>query len=350
LTERTYYNRKAIPTLNFPTAYSDTVIVNIDPAPTANAGNDTALCHNTAYHVQNADTSESSGVTWEILVGNGTLNNVNIIDPEYTPDPLNEVDTVQLVLHALGNGACIESTDTVKIIYASEFNVTIGKSTPFLIDSTSTHIDVALKVSNHHFVALLGFYLVSPLDSIVELKRICNLIGTSNLRDISCEFYNDSLSLPIVSPCHMTSGRYRFEDDWKRKLHGQDPANGNWRIMITDTLSLGSTGTLDSAVIRFIDNNSNSQLETVVYQDTSINLNINGYPGGHTDPPAITEYNLSITGLATLCYNTCDANVIATAIGGMPPYVSYVWSRDRDFSTVYVDNDTADLCSGKYYL
>ena len=51
LTEVTYYNRKAISTLGYGTAYSDTIMMTIQSEPTAYAGKDTTLCYGTPYQI-----------------------------------------------------------------------------------------------------------------------------------------------------------------------------------------------------------------------------------------------------------------------------------------------------------
>ena len=354
LTEITYYNRKAISTLGFGTAYSDTIVMTIQPEPIANAGEDITLCYGESYQIPDADTTNASSVYWEILTGNGTFNPVlaNTIDPEYIPDATDGGTIVELVLHAVGIGPCGESTDTIRLNYLNELLVAIGKPSPFPIDSTSTEIDVYFKISNHRYASLLGLYLVSPLDSIVELKPYCTNIGSiTPTQNLTVEFNNDPLGtsgLSEISACAPIDGQYLFSGDWKKKLHGQDPANGSWRVMIKDTLNFGAPGILEEATITFSDFNYEGTYESVLYADSSINLGINGHPG--SGPATITEYALPITGLTTSCFGVCDATAVATASGGQAPYLTYEWSTSSDFSSIYATGDTVDLCAGKFYV
>ena len=352
LTDTTYYNRKAISDLGFGTAYSDTITILIQPEPMANAGSDTTLCYGSIYQIQDADTSLSSGVTWEIFSGNGSFDNNTIIDPTYTPDASDEGTIVELVLHASGIGPCGENTDTVRLTYLNELLASIGKPTPYLIDSASTHIDVYVKISSHRYIGDLGIYLVSPLDSVVELKTYC--VGfLSATEDITLRFYNDpldtsALANATVSDCSPVSGRYEFVGDWKKKLHNQDPANGAWRIRLSDHRNItGSDGFLDEATITFGDLNGGGTFESILYADSTINLPITE---GTPADPEITEYTLPITGLTVSCFGECDAQAVGSATGGLSPYLLYEWSTSIDFSTIYATGTNVTLCAGKYYL
>jgi gliding motility-associated-like protein len=351
LTEITYYNRKAISDLGFGTAYSDTLTITIEPEPIALSGADATLCYGDSYHITDADTTNSDGVTWEIFTGSGSLDNINIIDPTYTPVALDGGTIVELVLHASGNASCLDATDTIRLTYLSELLVAIGKPTPFLIDSTSTDIDVYFTLSKHNWIGGLGLFLVSPLDSVVELKPYCTGLPSA-LDTITIEFYNDptgASGLPTVSVCSPTSGQYVFSGDWKKKLHGQDPSNGSWRVRIGDNRNFSDfDGELNEATITFSDFNASAVYESVLYADSSINMIINESPGGGVI--AITEYALPITGLTTSCFGVCDATAVATASGGLPPYVLYEWSNSLDFSTPFAVGDTVDLCAGIFYV
>ncbi|MFP4025745.1 MAG: gliding motility-associated C-terminal domain-containing protein, partial [Thiohalospira sp.] len=358
LTETTYYNRKAISDLGFGTAYSDTISITITPAPTVYAGEDTTLCYGTPYYIQDADSTNSFGIDWS-TEGDGDFDDNSIIDPIYTPGPEDLLNGyVDLVITSFGNTPCNDVSDTVRINYLPELLASIGKPTPFLIDSTisgtPTHIEIYVKISDHDYVANLGVYLISPLDSIVELKPYCAGFPQGAWpSDAVYKFYNDPLdtsttALGVIDECIASSGTYEFSGDWKKKLHGQDPANGAWRIRIVDSRNWGDPGIIEEAVIKFSDINYSGVFENVLYADSLVNLNINGYGG--TGSYTITDYALPITGLTTSCYGICDATAVGTATGGQPPYVSYEWSDVPDFSNIIATTDTVDLCAGTFYL
>ncbi|HAF30376.1 MAG TPA: hypothetical protein DCG75_15145 [Bacteroidales bacterium] len=354
LTEVTYYNRKAISDLTFGTAYSDTITITIQPEPTAFAGKDTTLCYGSPYQILDADTTNCDGVSWEILTGNGVISlpDVTKIDPVYTPAASDGGTTVELVLHASGKGLCGEATDTMRITYPSELLVSIGKPTPFYIDSTSTHINVYFKIESHRYIGDLGLYLVSPLDSVVELKTYCTGL-LSAAQNITTRFYNDPYDTSTVytgtiSACTPLSGNYKFLGDWKKKLHGQDPANGAWRVRIGDNRNIsGSDGFLREATVIFSDTNMVGIFESILLADSSINITINESPGG--GDTVYTDRVLPITGLTTSCFDACDAAAVSTASGGIGPY-TYAWNTSLDFTTPLFVQDSVYLCPGKYYV
>ncbi|NOQ25940.1 MAG: T9SS type B sorting domain-containing protein [Bacteroidales bacterium] len=335
---------------------TDNITVKVTDSPTAFAGKDTTLCYDTPYQIQDADTLNSDGVTWEILTGNGSIIPADLtkIDPVYTPNASDGGAIVELVLHASGKGTCADATDTIRITYLSELLVAIGKSSPFLIDSTSTHINVYMKISLHRWLGDLALYLVSPLDSVVELKTSC--LGILSPTDsLTARFYNDPMDSSTVYAstiiaCNPDDGYYKFLGDWKKKLHGQDPSNGSWRVRIGDDRNIsGSDGFLNEATITFSDTNSVNIFESVLYADSTINLAINESPGGGVQ--VFTDYALPITGLTTSCFGSCDAKAIATASGGQGPDYTYKWSYDRNFTLPLFDvNDTVNLCEGKVYV
>ena len=354
LTETTYYTRRAISDLGFGTANSDTVTITITPAPTVFAGEDTTLCYGDEYHILDADTSNTSAIEWSTVDGDGSFDNEYIIDPIYTPGSNDLLKGfVDLVLTSYNNTPCNDVTDTMRINYLPELLVTIGKPSPFYIDSTSTHIDVYFDIEDHRFIGDLALYLVSPLDSVVQLKTYCEGLPLA-LNDLEANFYNDPLDTSAladitINACNPISARYEFLGDWKKKLHGQDPANGAWRVRIGDNRNItGSDGFLKEARLKFTDFNNKGILESIIYVDSTINFPINESTGGGNI--AYTDLNLSLTGLTTSCYGLCDATAVGTASGGQPPYVSYEWSDVPDFSNIIATTDTVDLCAGTFYL
>ncbi|MGE0089599.1 MAG: gliding motility-associated C-terminal domain-containing protein [Bacteroidales bacterium] len=331
---------------------SDNMTLTIIPAPDAYAGADTLLCYGEPYLVLDATQSNGSGFSWTSIGGDGTWINQTTISPTYTPgngDLLKGY--VDLVLTVIGNSPCANTTDTIRINYLPELRAAIGKPSPYLIDSTSTHISVYVKISGHRYIGNLGIFLVSPLDSVVELKSYCTAPLPPNRQDATFVFYNDPLDTSAIVPintCTAPTGRYQFSGVWKKKLHDQDPANGSWRIRIGNNRNWGQNGLIEEATITFSDFNKENIFESILYADSSVNLNINPFTGGI---PSITEFALPITGITTSCFDVCDGTAIVTASGGQPPYVSYEWSTDLGFTNIIATTDTVKtLCVGDYYV
>lgn len=332
---------------------TDEVTINFTEAPTVFAGADTLVCYGTPYKVPDADTTNAVSISWSTL-GDGSFDFINIINPTYTPGT-SDLSTgyVDLVLTASSsNPLCVDQTDIVRINYLPELVATIGKPSPYFIDSTSTHIDVYIKISNFDYLAYLGIYLISPSDTIIELKPYCEAIPPGNFTDgATLNFYNDPLdttSLVAMSACNPASGSYKFSGSWAQ-LHGQDPANGLWRVAVVNNFNVGDVdGLIEEAAISFRDYNNNAEFEQVLYADSSLNVTIIEWDG--SGDFEMTQAVPSITGITTSCFGSCDAAIVATGYGGLPPYISFEWSTTDDFSSVFANTDTVEVCAGTYYL
>jgi gliding motility-associated-like protein len=338
---------------------NDNMTLTINISASAYAGADTLLCYGSDYLVPDADTLNCSGVTWTTDGGDGTYDNNTLINPTYTPGPGDLINGyAKLVISAAGYAPCGSTTDTVLVTYLPELVLSIGKPSPFTIDATTvgskTHIDVYTKIEGHDFTKTIAVSLVAPDNSVVELKPACaTVFGPSWLSDATYKFYNDAedtSTVVVIDECAAADGRYEFSGDWKADLEGQDPANGSWRVRITDTWAWGNPGELKEATIAFSDYNDISGVfETVLYADSSINLPINDKVGAGAD--VNTDFELPITGLSASCFGFCDATAIATATGGEGSY-SFEWSTTIDFNPgdIFETNDTVDLCAGTYYV
>ncbi|MGI6343075.1 MAG: PKD domain-containing protein [Bacteroidales bacterium] len=94
-----------------PAPESMQIIVN--PLPTAYAGVDTAICANDTYTINDADTTNSIGVTWTTS-GTGSFNNVNILNPTYTPSAADTArGSVILTITAKGKTPCQSATSSL---------------------------------------------------------------------------------------------------------------------------------------------------------------------------------------------------------------------------------------------
>ena len=332
---------------------TDLVTIEFSQEPIVFAGIDTLVCYGSPYHVIDADTSFAVSIVWSTL-GDGTFDDPTIIDPTYSPGNSDISEGyVDLVLTASSsNPLCSDQTDVIRINYLQELIASIGKPSPYFIDSTSTEIDVYIKISNFDYMAYLGVYMISPSDSIVELKPYCTIIPPGNFSSgATLNFFNDPLGispLTTMSSCSPASGDYKFSGNWK-KLHGQDPSNGIWRVAVVNNFNVGDVdGLIEEAAISFKDLNKDLLLEQVLYADSSLNITITEWDG--SGEFEMTQAIPSITGISTSCFGTCDATVVASGYGGQSPYVSFEWSTTSDFSNIFALTDTVDVCAGTFYL
>ncbi|PJB58214.1 MAG: hypothetical protein CO098_09815, partial [Bacteroidetes bacterium CG_4_9_14_3_um_filter_41_19] len=65
----------------------DQMTLNIDPAPTAFAGNDDNLCLGGSYSLSDATTNHSNSRLWTNNGGDGTFDDATTLNPNYTPGP-----------------------------------------------------------------------------------------------------------------------------------------------------------------------------------------------------------------------------------------------------------------------
>ncbi len=107
-------------------AVSDIVQVNINPAPTANAGNDQVLCGNNADVSLNGAITLASGAIWSGGLGTFTPNNTSLITT-YTPTAQEITNgSVTLTLTTTGNDNCLPVSDDVIITFTDAPLVNAG--------------------------------------------------------------------------------------------------------------------------------------------------------------------------------------------------------------------------------
>ncbi len=98
---------------------SDNLIVTINQLPTVNAGTDITVCEtNTTVSLKGSVGGTASSGKWSTL-GTGTFNNVNIINPIYTPSTVDKNrGFVDLILNTNDPaGPCVATADTVRIVF-----------------------------------------------------------------------------------------------------------------------------------------------------------------------------------------------------------------------------------------
>ncbi|MGI6342001.1 MAG: PKD domain-containing protein [Bacteroidales bacterium] len=89
----------------------------VHPLPTAFAGNDTTICANDTYTINDSDTTSSSGVIWT-TDGTGSFDDINILNPTYTPSPADTVSgSVTLTIVAYGKTPCQNDTNSMTLTF-----------------------------------------------------------------------------------------------------------------------------------------------------------------------------------------------------------------------------------------
>jgi PKD repeat protein len=95
----------------------DTMNIYIEHLPEVYAGSDVTICQNEQYQINDAIVNFTSDILWTIINGYGVLDNIDIINPTYTPSPEDAGSVVTLSLCALGTGECYNEVicDTINI-------------------------------------------------------------------------------------------------------------------------------------------------------------------------------------------------------------------------------------------
>ncbi|MBN2482039.1 MAG: gliding motility-associated C-terminal domain-containing protein, partial [Bacteroidales bacterium] len=334
------------------TVYSNVITITVDLPPIANAGPDDTICYNTsAYQISFASAENSLIYQWSTPDGAGYLDRDDIIDPVYNTGVadlnVGKGSSVHIVLSAEGLGACSgkTATDTMVLTIAPELVASVGAPTPFHI-GPDTKIEIQIRIEDRYILNDLGFYLVSPDDSIVILKQSDSPLSYCNWSsNVDIAFRNipePADTIRSCSPAGDLTGTFKATGDWT-KLYGQDPANGVWKIVILDYADFPvqpTEGTLTHASISFTDLNIEGEEVTLFHDMAGSVIDVNNAENAGI---AIETAYIVTLGLRTNCYETCDATAIVTPVGGIGPY-QIEWSDGLGTSSI------VQLCSGTYYV
>ena len=259
----------------------------------------------------------------------------------FSIDTVTDADTGRF--RCIVTGLCgIATTDTVTLSI-NHMAVSVGKPTPFLIDTATTEINVSVTIVNRIVRNDLDIVLVAPDSSEIMLKMNQGICEFSPDRAFIVTFSNlNTNSMDICTAPDTITGTYGADGSWGA-LHNQDPANGEWKIRLYDHFSFGASidGYLKQASISFYDTNFNNNPETVKYNSGSINIGITNQQGSGGTP---TDYAVPI-GLQSSCAGLVDARAIVTVAGGISPF-SYAWSSIPP--VVIPDTNSYDLGAGTY--
>ncbi|MBN2762401.1 MAG: gliding motility-associated C-terminal domain-containing protein, partial [Bacteroidales bacterium] len=224
---------------------------------------------------------------------------------------------------------------------------TIGTPAPFLIDSTSTIINVGVKVTDRFLLFDLGFSLVAPDGTEVILKGplsfpcVFNPFGNGVDVTFTTELNReDGDTIDYCWPVKVITGTYAATGDWD-VLHGKDPANGAWQIRVYDADKSvpDPDGFIKLTSLSFTDEDINGDTVSVQYHSGDINIEILNPISGELRP---NSYIVPIR-LMTSCWDSEDARALVTVQGGIAPY-TYEWTGP----TVVPNSDDVLLGAGTY--
>ncbi|MEQ8518475.1 MAG: gliding motility-associated C-terminal domain-containing protein [Cytophagales bacterium] len=192
----------------------DTVILNLSPPPSADAGTPQTVCADTSGIQLNGIINDALGGVWS-STGTGTFNPNNTdLNAIYVPSQADTAaGTVSLVLTTSGNGACPASIDTVEITITPAPTVDAG---PAIVCSNNpiTNINGQITVATGGIwtssgdgtfgdsLALSTNYTVGPND-IINGTVVLTLTSTGNG---DCNIYSDNLTLNVANAPEAIAG------------------------------------------------------------------------------------------------------------------------------------------------
>ena len=131
-------------------ADTNSMMLMIFTAPSANAGGNASVCKGQSYTLANASAVAFNQLHWSTK-GDGTFSNQAILKPVYTPGPQDILGgSVKLLLYATGSNACPQATDSLILSVHSLPLVDIGKDT-----AACANTAVVLNATNPNATAYL---------------------------------------------------------------------------------------------------------------------------------------------------------------------------------------------------
>jgi len=317
------------------TLTSLTAVLTVDPATAVLfSGNDTLVCEGGTvdFHIT-ANGLGAISYQWQWLYGGSWIDITDAGDITGTATPDLRIQNVEIadtgLYRCFVSSACGSAYSDPVRLDVNHIVATIGTPAPFLIDSTSTIINVGVQVTDRMLYWDLGFSLVAPDGTEVMLKAprpfLCVVPPFNNAVNAIFTTEIDKSTGDTIDWCVSTkliTGTFAATGDWN-VLHGMDPANGAWQVRVYDSYNASALfdGYLKLATLSFTDENANGDTVTISYNSGPINEEILNPIVGEL---RATSYVVPIR-LMTSCFNTNDARALVTVQGGIAPY-TYQWT------------------------
>ncbi len=315
------------------------------------AGKNDSICHNDNLVITDATVSNYSSLLWTTS-GDGTFSNDTILNPVYFPGTNDRLTGSAVLTLTASSLTCPSVFSTKTLTITPLLLATIGSLTPYHIGA-GTIITVGIDVINRQELSSLGFSLVAPDGTVVVLNTntfSCFSFGSTADVVFTTKLPSTQTYNMCVAPYfgNNLSGTFGATGDWTQ-LYGKDPANGAWRVEVTDCDNGFLPGNIANAFIEFKDVDSHGDSVTVSYDSGNINNPINQSDDAFTCAP--TDYIVPI-GLKTKCANCgpgSGATAVLTKAGGTAPYSKGLWYNKLAPATVVATGDTVELCAGNYF-
>ncbi len=331
------------------TLVSNTAVLIVYPATRANIiDNDTIVCKESNVELNVAATGYGSlTYQWQRRYYGSWMDMVDDARISGSTTPVLTINVADLpdsgLYRVLVQGGCGPAFSDTMRLDINSLIATIGTPAPFMINSTTTFIEVGVTIENHFLKHDLGFALVAPDGTEVMLKAPGDYCVPNHPVDVDVKFNTEADPADTIDYCtpgSLVTGTFAATGNWD-VLHGMDPSNGAWEVRIYDAENANGDvydGVITSATLTFIDLDSNGDTAVVDYNSGPITTSIINPLSGELRP---TPFVVPIR-LMTTCFNTEDAHAIVTVEGGIPPF-TYDWTGPTT-----VSGDDAMLGKGTY--
>jgi gliding motility-associated-like protein len=171
---------------------TDNMVLTIQPATYANAGENSPICNDVPYTVEDASATGYTAILWSHN-GQGTLTDETTLTPTYTP-AANETGVVTLTLTVTGIEPCGNATATVELTLQPAL---IANAGPDLYTCESTPIVINQAVAQNYSSVLWTTSGTGTFDD----ASLVNPTYTPSTADIEAGTVTLTMSLTGLAPC-----------------------------------------------------------------------------------------------------------------------------------------------------
>ncbi len=177
---------------------TDNMTLTIHKAPVADAGEDAEICSNATYELITASAENHISVEWS-SAGDGTFDDVNIINPVYTPG-VNDLaaGTVTLNFNVTGNAPCGSTDDEIVLTFVQEAIAFAGEST-----ETCSDEPIVLSLATAQNYSSVSW--MTSGDGTFDNVTFLNPVYTPGLNDASTGTVILTLTVQGNGPCEPVS-------------------------------------------------------------------------------------------------------------------------------------------------
>jgi gliding motility-associated-like protein len=303
-------------------AVTDQIVLNITPAPTANAGANQTLCANNATVTLNGSFTVGTGGIWS-TAGTGTFSpNNTAMNASYAPSAADiSAGSVIFTLTTTGNGNCLAASDTMKLNFSPAPTISAGTATQVVCKNNPNYALNATSTTGSVTWATLGTGSFSPNNNVLNPTYMSSTADTTagsvNLvitttNNGGCNPVSTTITLVYISTITVNAGPTQTvcANNASISLSGTSATgSGTWSTSGSGSFSpnsltgnyLPSAGDISAGVVTLTLTSTNNGGCNPVFSVTSITIN----PGptvnaGTSQTVCANNATVSLNGTVTL--------------------------------------------------